>query len=834
MNLSRFQKPSRYIDHEHNAIEPRRSAGTDGARLLRFVLAFPDIYDVGMSHLGLRIIYDILNSLPFASAERAFAPWTDLDAFLKRSDGPLTSLESATPLNGFDVVGFSLQYELSYTTVLDMLHLGGIPLRAEERLSSRQPVPLVIAGGACTINPAPMSPFIDAFLIGDGEAAVVRLAETLSAWKESGGADREAALKAIAGIEGFYVPRIHGPSGRRVRRQYVEDLDSAPYPVRPVVPYTSIVHDRITIEVSRGCARGCRFCQAGMIYRPLRERSAARVLEIAEASLRATGHDEVSLSSLSAGDYSCLLPVVREFTRRYGPSKIGLSLPSLRVAAVDQQVLREIRSVRKTGFTMAPEAATERLRSVINKDFTAEDYERALHALFAEGWLTLKLYFMIGLPTERDEDIEAVREMISQALRIAKKHTSKFVTINTTISPFVPKAHTPFQWCGQISSDEMRRKLQYLKEELSSRKFKYKGHDYRVSLLEAVFARGDERLAPLIEKAWQLGCRLDGWSEVFNFDTWREAMDRTGIDAAAFAERRFAKEEKLPWDAVDVGITKEFLYKEYERALAEERSADCMTACTGCGLSCAVEQTEARAEAAPAVAQTAPAPPAVGKVRVRVQFTKPPALRYLSHLELTTALIRGLRRAETPFDFSKGFHPTPRISFGPSLSTGIAGEREYFDMEVFTPFDIEFYMPALRAAMPGGIEIKKMALVPVQAASLSTFLTRYAYVVVIGSEQRAAAAGQIAAAQARVLSGEALTVQREDKAVNVAPCIESMEIDEGEGGGALLRLMLRDYDSVKARAGEIAEAVTGVSARDLLITRTALYGWKDDGWVEPL
>ncbi|MEW5744815.1 MAG: TIGR03960 family B12-binding radical SAM protein [Nitrospirota bacterium] len=835
MNLSRFQKPSRYIDSEYNAVKHRN--GPASPRTVRFALAFPDIYDVGMSHLGLRILYGLLNSHHAVTAERVFSPWIDLEAYLKSNKLALSSLETSTPLHRFDVVGFSLQYELSYTTVLAMLRLGGIPLRTEERLQTRRDLPLIVAGGPCTVNPAPMAPFIDAFLIGDGERAVMQLADAVSAWKESG-AGREAGLREIAKLDGFYVPLVHG-ADVRVRRQFVASLDDAPYPVRPVVPYTSIVHDRVTIEVSRGCTRGCRFCQAGMVYRPLRERSPERVLAIAEESLRATGHDEVSLTSLSAGDYSCLLPVVREFNRRYSASKIALSLPSLRVGAVSQDVLREIRSIRKTGFTMAPEAATERLRSVINKDFSAEDYERALRALFEEGWQTLKLYFMIGLPTERDEDIEAIPEMIMQALRIAKKHTGRFVTINTTISPFVPKAHTPFQWCGQIRHDAMRRTLQYLKEVLGRKKFKYKGHDDRMSLLEAVFARGDAGLAPLIEQAAELGCRLDGWSEVFDFDRWQEAMDRTGIDAAAYAERCYAKEERLPWDTIDIGVKKEYLYSEYERALSGERSPDCRQSCIGCGLKCAGENAPApfgNAEGALSMEKKAPETgPEIAKVRVRMEFSKAGVLRYLSHLEVTTALIRGFRRAGIRFDFSKGFHPAPKVSFGPSLPTGIAGEREYLDIEVFTPFDIESYMPKVRASMPEGIEIRRMAVIPVHEPSLSTFVTRYAYTVSIDRGQYAACAGQVAALHERLQNGEALIVQRDDKAVDIAPCIETMEMDAAneETGEASLALILRDYETVKARVGEVVEAVTGLNARDLAITRTALYGWRD-GWVAPL
>ncbi len=864
MTLSFFQRPSRYINSEYNAIEPLRSADAkageaSGKAVARFVLAFPDTYEVGMSHLGLKILYDILNKLTFASAERCFAPWPDLEAHMRNSSQLLYALESHLPIRRFDIVGFSLQYELSYTTVLNMLALGGIPLRTAERMELKGHLPLVIAGGPCTVNPAPMSPFIDAFLIGDGEAAIVELAHLVHRWKMEGDERRETVLREIAALDGFYVPLIHGP-GHRIRRQFINDLDAAAYPVKPVVPYTSIVHDRISIEVSRGCPMGCRFCQAGMIYRPLRERSPETVLRIAGESLANTGYEEVSLTSLSAGDYTCLLPVIKEFNRKFGSKRIALSLPSLRVKAIDRAVLKEIRSVRKTGFTIAPEAATERLRRVINKDFTDDDYGRALTALFEEGWHTLKLYFMAGLPTELDEDIEAIGSMAGAALKIAKKNTGKFVNIGVTVSPFVPKAHTPFQWYGQISLDEMRRKLRWLRESLSGRKLKFKGHDERMSFLEAVFARGDENLSQLIEKAWAAGCRLDGWSEHFNFSAWSDAMDKTGIDGAAYSERSFARDERLPWDAIDIGIEKDFLYSEYEHALSEVRTPGCRDACSACGLNCSGEpeklrtgEPENRGEVCcagspiPRFSDSSVAPvhrfpdSPVPKLRVRVQFTKMGRLRYLSHLELATAVLRGLRRAGVLFDFSRGFHPAPRVAFGPSLSVGIAGEREYFDVEVFSPFDIDFYQGEINRSMPEEIRIGRMAVIAYNELSLSTFITRYAYTIKgVRAETlrdgRAKAFMDASFPSADCREVPSLIVRRNEKEVDITQCIERVAIAGEAGddcGNRDISLILIDKGPIKARIGEVAEALFGGSFREMDIIRTALYGWKN-GWVEPL
>ena len=849
MNFSRFQKPSRYIDSEFNV---RRKDALGDAVDVRVALSFPDTYEIGMSHLGLRILYEIINNLPFAAAERAYAPWMDLRDYMKKERVPLCSLETKRPLSDFDIVGFSLQYELSYTTVLDMLDLGGIPIRAAERMQSKVVRPLIVAGGPSTVNPAPMAPFIDAFLIGDGEEAVVELIEAVRQWKVGGGS-REDLLRIVSQIEGFYVPLFRGHSSK-TKRRFVDDLDSAPFPERPIVPYAPIVHDRISIEVARGCTMGCRFCQAGMIYRPYRERRPERVLEIAEKTLKNTGYDEVSFSSLSTGDYQCLLPLIKEFNLRFRPLRTAVSLPSLRVASVSRDVLKEIRSVRKTGFTMAPEAATERLRSVINKDFTDDDYERALTALFEEGWLTLKLYFMIGLPTEREEDIEAINDMAMRALRIAKRNSGKFVNINITVSPFIPKPHTPFQWYGQISLDEMKRKLGFLRRSINSKKFKYKGHNEEMSFLEAVFARGDESLSSLIEEAWRSGCRLDGWSEFFDFNKWLQAMDRTGIDGAAYAGREFGKDDLLPWDNIDIGVSRDFLYREYTKGIEGTMTADCRKGCSACGLECretaAGAPPEAPKQNSAEAGLTLPVEEKDSKlrpkVRVRTEFSKTGMLRYLSHLELVTALLRALRRAGVPHDFSKGFHPKPAVSFGPSLRVGVAGTREYFDMEVFTPFDVQLYSALLNSTLPDGIKVNAMQVIPMTEPSLTGFVSRYEYIVGYPASPYNSGDRETLL-PIRHAPGDKIMVRRQDKEVDLSPCIELAERIEaadpavrvmfGHDISWTYRLMLRDRDDIKVRPGEITEALFGIKMEDLAVIRTRLYGRQEgwpEGWKEPL
>lgn len=814
MNLSFFRKPGRYIGSEINSI--RKEFLKTDLFVVRLALCFPDIYEVGMSHLGLKVLYSIINDLPYACAERVFSPWTDLEDYMRKNSVLLSSLESNTPMRDFDVVGFSLQYELSYTTVLNMLNLGGIPLYSEERITFKDNLPIVIAGGPCTSNPAPMSAFIDAFLIGDGEYAVSELIDKVRQWKIAGDRSRETLLFEISKIDGFYVPSVHGFQ-TRINRRFVAELNDTPYPISPVVPYVSIVHDRINIEVSRGCTMGCRFCQAGMLYRPLRERSPDRIISIAEQSIMNTGYDEVSFTSLSAGDYSYLLPVVKEFNRRFGESRIALSLPSLRVASIDRDVLREIKSIRKTGFTMAPEAATKRLRNVINKDFEEEDYERALHALFAEGWLNLKLYFMIGLPTECDEDIEAIPLMALRALKIAKKYSGRFVNIGITISPFVPKPHTPFQWCGQISLEEIRRKQIFLRKELDARKFKYKGHNNEMSFLEAVFARGDRRLSSLIEMAWKNGCRLDGWSELFDFNKWLDAMDKTGIDGSFYSERVFDRDEILPWNNIDIGVKKDFLYREYEKALHGERTQDCKKVCNGCGLKCREKENT--------INLVTPKPihsviPSLHKIKVRVQFSKTGKLRYLSHLELMSAILRGLRRADVPLSFSRGFHPLPEVSFGPSLGVGVAGEKEYFDMKVFAPFDAEIFKRRVNMVMPEGILINKAAVIPMEAPSLNSFIKRYEYIV--------RSDGNSSIKVKKIVFP--VIVLRDGIEVDISPCIEDFMVSDDERE---LKLILKNHDRINVRIGEVIEVLTGMKAELMDIVRTAVYGWKD-GWVEPL
>ncbi len=826
VKLLSIQKPSRYINKEINAVYKEAP--------VKVALAFPDIYEIGMSHLGLRVLYKIINDLHFASAERVFSPWTDLETLMRERGTPLASLETGIPLKDFDIVGFSMQYELSYTTILNMLDLGGIPVKSDQRhgpLSDRHRSPLVIAGGPCTVNPAPMSPFIDVFLVGDGEDAVKELLDIYYLWKREGDGKKHSLLLALSGIEGVYIPALR--TGKKIARRFISSLDSAPFPDKPVVPYTAITHDRVNIEVARGCTRGCRFCQAGMIYRPLRERSPGKVLQLLEDALMHTGYEEVAFTSLSAGDYCCLLQVAAEVNRRFSKDRVALSLPSLRVGSVNRGLLKEIRTVRKTGFTIAPEAGTERLRKVINKDFSEHDYEEALRVLFEEGWLNLKLYFMIGLPTETEEDIEAIPAMAMKALKTAKQYTKRFVNINVGISPFVPKAHTPFQWCGQASPDELLLKKNRIRNGLMKKGFHIKGHDIEMSILEAAFARGDESLAPVIERAWILGCRLDGWTENFHFGQWQTAMHDSGIDIKDFSQRQYTVSDQLPWDNIDIGVTKAFLWEEFQKSISGDITPDCRHACHSCGLECSSQAGEVHAEkpdgelnlSAAAEGVRAPVLPGPGRgpqfkpVHIRAEFAKIGNMRYLSHLELMTVMQRAIRRAGFPIEYTKGFHPTQKLSLGPPLGVGIAGKREYFDMEIVPPFDLRSNTRKINATLPEGIYVNDMAVVPAHAQSLNSFITRYEYLIGGADYSNADA----------FLSEKAVNVKRKDTVVNIRDMVEEIEVLDED----LLSVILVDRGTRKVRLGEIIPLLLQKPMEELDVTRISLYGW-NGRWVRPI
>jgi radical SAM family uncharacterized protein len=573
--LARVEKPARYIGGEWNSIVKERAD-------VRFALLFPDVYEIGMSHLGSRILYHVLNGEEGVACERAFAPWPDMERALTEENERLFSLETKRPLGEFDVLGFSLLYEMCYTNILQMLDLSGVPLRSAGR---GEDDPLVICGGPCACNPEPIAPFMDAVLIGDGEEMTLELVRAVKRAKAEGRSKREL-LKELSGLRGVYVPSLKTAETKVVRR-IVHDLDKTPFTGEPIVPYLGIVHDRVALEVMRGCTRGCRFCQAGYIYRPVRERKSETVMELARAQVSCTGYDEVSLLSLSTGDYSEVHRLVPQIIREMETGRVSVALPSLRVDSVLANDLSVMQTVRKAGLTFAPEAGTQRLRDVINKNVTEDDIMRAAADAFEAGWSGVKLYFMIGLPTETDEDVlgiaELARKISARFYAIPKDKRGRGLRMTVSVSTFVPKPFTAFQWCAQVSPDEIRRRQELLRGAIKGvRGAQLKCHYSDLSVLEAAFSRGDGKLADVLERAYVLGCRFDAWTEHFRPDAWERAFAENGARAADYAERAYAPDAPLPWDFVDMLVTREYLLREWERAQRGETTPDCREKCNGC------------------------------------------------------------------------------------------------------------------------------------------------------------------------------------------------------------------------------------------------------------
>lgn len=563
----------------------------------RVVFCFPDTYEIGMSHLGLQILYGCMNEKPWMWCERAFAPWTDMEALLRERAAPLTALESGDALNAFDVVAFTLQYELCYTNILNMLELGGLPVRGKDR---GEAFPLVIAGGPCALNPEPLAEFIDLFVVGDGEEVILELTALLREHKRLG-TDKPAVLRAAAQLEGVYVPSLYEPSYNAdgtmadltpregapavVKRRVLRDLDAAYFPQNPIVPNTEVVHERVMLELFRGCIRGCRFCQAGHATRPVRARSVGTLTGQALESLCNTGFEELSLTSLSTSDYPYLEELCDALLEYCEVRRVGLSLPSLRADSFSRALMERVQKVRKSGLTFAPEAGTARLRDVINKNLTEEDLMNACAAAFSGGWTGVKLYFMLGLPTETDEDVTAIAELAHRVFLLWRRTTedrTRGVRISASASLFVPKPHTPFQWAPMVAREEFKRRIGLLKA--SCRKqITLNWHEPETSYWEAVLARGDRRVGEALYYAWSGGARLDGWSEHFRPEVWHAAFEKAGLDPDFYALRERGETERLPWDHIETGVSRRHLWREYEKARAGETTPDCRTACAGCG-----------------------------------------------------------------------------------------------------------------------------------------------------------------------------------------------------------------------------------------------------------
>ncbi len=577
--LEKVRRPSRYIGGEINSFNKPWSEAS-----VRWCLAFPDVYEIGMSNTGLGIIYNVLNQEKDILADRVFAPWIDMEAVMREEGIPLWGLESRRPVKDFDVIGITLPYELTYTNIITILDLAGVPHRSKDRDEND---PFVIGGGVMAFNPEPVAPFFDAILLGDGERAVLEINKVLRIKKK--GLSKSEILKKLADIEGVYVPGI----SKSVNKSIVPNIDSAQFITRPVVPFMNIVHDRVGVEIQRGCARGCRFCQAGYVYRPVRQRSPETIKKLSACALETSGHEDLSFLSLSAGDYQGLPALLKDIAEAHAEPWINITLPSLRVETLTPEVLGVLKRSLRGGFTLAPEAGSERLRRVINKGNTEEDLLKTIDQVFSLGWRQLKLYFMIGLPTETIEDVEAIISLANKAFDIGRRHR-RDISFTTSISTFVPKPHTPFQWCGQLSIEDTLVRQDMLKKSLRRRGMELKWHGAKMSYIEGVMSRGDSSLADVIEKAWRRGARFDAWDDQMKFETWMEVLTEKEVDPKNFVERERSLDEKLPWNHLYTQLDRDFLKSEYQKAISGEFTDDCVTGkCSNCGV-CDFEEIKNR------------------------------------------------------------------------------------------------------------------------------------------------------------------------------------------------------------------------------------------------
>ncbi len=783
------QKPARYLGGEYGA-RPKDWASVRA----RVCLAFPDVYDIGMSHLGFKILYKILNDDPRTLAERCYAPWIDMDRELRARGLPLVSLESARPLSDFDVVGFSLQFELTYSNVLSMLDLGRVPRRSKDR---GEKDPLVIAGGPTATHPEPVTAFLDAIVIGDGEE---RTTEIALLWTElrDAGVPRAERLRRIAKLRGVYVPSLYSTSvdpdtgftvvdapladavdcaRLPVERSLVDDLNAYPFPDDGPIGGPEAIFDRMSIEIARGCTEGCRFCQAGMIYRPVRERDPDQIVETLVSAIKKSGYDEASLTSLSTADYSCIAPLVKKVTERLAPEKVSLGVSSLRAYGLSEDVLDDLQRVRATGVTFAPEAGSQRMRDVVNKNVTEEQLMQTAERIFARGWASMKLYFMIGLPTEEESDVREIVK-VGQRARDAGKRVKKerglggAPKVTVSVSTHVPKPHTPFQWCAMDPAPLVREKQGWLSEEARASGVELRMHDADTSWLEGVFARGDRTLCDVLEKAYDAGAKFDSWEDQLKIDVWEAAFEACGVDIAKYLGT-IPVTARLPWDHISVGLEDGFLVREYRKALKSRLSVPCGKAagmfvhhtnlddagadarklvCYDCGVACDLSamrserlvyltklgaKSKVTPKALPEIAAAgkgkAPPPRIVQGVarRYRFGFTKVGPSAFLSHLDLIRALPRAFRRLELPLYYSSGYHPKAEMTFGPALSLGVSSLAEIVDVKLTCDVDPAAILDGLSAGSGDGLRFFGGVVLAEQDASVSRIVDAARYVVAI-------------------------------------------------------------------------------------------------------
>ncbi len=773
--LNSIQKPVRYLGNEWNVIRKSKEEAPK-----RVALCFPDTYEIGMSHLGLRILYSILNKRDATAAERVYTPWVDMEARLRETGLPLVSLETQMPLSEFDIVGFSLQYELEYTNILMMLDLGGIPLYANDRVGQD---PLVIGGGPCALSPEPIADFFDCFLIGDGEEAFPKIIDRFIELRDSGLA-RSEILKQLAQFDGIYVPSLYETkidvstgfkivTGSKdapfpVKRTYIDDINEYPFPDDILVPHGYIIHDRVSVEIARGCTEGCRFCQAGIIYRPARERKPEAIINSLIDSLDKTGFDQASLSSLSTADFSCIGPLAQKLSTVLEERQTALTVSSMRVYGLTETLSESLSKVRRTGFTIAPEAGSQRLRDVVNKGITEEAILEGAATAFKNGWQRIKLYFMIGLPTETEEDLKGIVDLGLKILQIAKQEHGKHAQVTISVSSHIPKPHAPFQWSGFAGKESLRQKQKYIFRLIKLHKgLQFKWHDVEHSWLEAIFTRGDSRLSKAIELAYRRGCRLDAWTDQLKMETWRQVFKDLNIDAQVWM-REVPLDAALPWQHLDTGVKKDWLIHEYKRALKARSSPACEKpyverndlnrtdlgkpeedenlVCYHCGLECDLDTIrKSRMDSWESLEIGIPVKSKSEEslfgnaqksvTRYRASYCKLNDFRFLSALDLTRTFTRAFVRASVPLKYSQGFHPTPSISFGPALGVGTESAEEFLDFELVVEIPIDILLQQLNEQLPEGLKLTSLKKIKRDTESLFNMINTAEYSISLDSEK---------------------------------------------------------------------------------------------------
>ncbi|MFC1826459.1 TIGR03960 family B12-binding radical SAM protein [Thermodesulfobacteriota bacterium] len=840
--LAHVKKPSRYVGKEFNVFKKDWDAAA-----LRIVFVFPDLYEIGMSHHGLQILYSVINSQDGLLADRAYGPDKDLEELLRSRGRKLFAVESRRVLADFDMIGITLPYELCYSNILTVLDVSNIPLWSSERDDSH---PFVIGGGSGSFNPEPVADFFDAIFLGDGEEAVLEIGAVLKTAKQSKW-PRADTLEKLSEIPGVYVPKFfklsYDTGGEiqainslkkgyeKVQRRILPDLETSHTPAKPLVPLVRIIHDRLGIEVARGCTRGCRFCQAGIIYRPVRERTADRVVELAEKGIAEGGFDELALLSLSTGDYSCLSPALGRLMDTFVKQYVSVSMPSMRVGTLTPEIMNQIKRVRKTGFTLAPEAGTDRLRQVINKGITEADLLETCKDAHIMGWKLLKFYFMFGLPTETLEDVKAIAGLVQRA---AQTSVDRRLRINVSVATFVPKPHTPFQWEPQISMEEAFAKIDLLKKTLPRGNYKLKWHDPRQSFLEGVMSRGDRRLSEVVEEAWQRGARLDAWTEHFDLNIWLEAAEACNLDLSQYLRQR-GFSETLPWQHLDTGVDEEFLKAELAKSLVGEYTPDCRVhGCQKCG-TCDFKEVrpvvhcksqnpdESGEEDIIRVGINAPdakvaVQRAVDEKKItekkphhwyRFIYSKQGDIRFLSHLEMIQMFFQAFRRGGIELHYSQGFNPVPKASFSPALPVGTESLAEYLDIDLKEEIiDESEFLFLMNRQLPSGIHIMSVSGVSDKKTdAVLKNLTRYTISLdhALSAENRDALK--------KFMASDSFTIKKirkgKQRILDIRKQVESLEVS---GNNSLEMVLHTEEGKAASKPVEILKAVLELNQEQCL------------------